>query len=523
MGSLCGGDERPVSRRRFSFIGRIMNTRKTVALALVLVISVLYLTKVLMPSREREVSERKALSGISEDQIARIDVALTSSQGQLERYAIVQNGPKKVAAEANNASQGKAQWSLPAVRGALLDTNLVGEFVKAVRDLPLEDSLSERELNADLSVYGLDRPVLTVVVDKGAGESVEVAFGKRNEYLSKRYTKVSGRAGVFLVPDSFYSNLSKGSSDLRSKNPLQFNVIDVREVAVTSTEGFMKVLQPAVGEWKIVEPRALPASTDAVDALLNSLRGLTVTEFIQLNTEAQIKNSLDKQYGFDKPKATFELKMRDGAEPAQITVSLAQRAAAAGGTDEFFIQIGGVDSFFRLSADPTQSLVKKVNDLRNRSIVSLTASNIESVVSAGSGITPTTISASGLLWTVNGKESDPVFMEQYLQDLATLKAEDFADTPPADALEAPFLQLTITTKGPEKDTITLVIGKEFSKGASTGAGGTEKSSDSQRYVKSSKSETVYIIRDVEAKRLIPHEEALMVKATPTAEATGAGK
>jgi hypothetical protein len=141
-------------------------------------------------------------------------------------------------------------------------------------------------------------------------------------------------------------------------------------------------------------------------------------------------------------------------------------------------------------------------------MVSLTTSAIESVASTGSGITPTTIAASGLLWTVNGKESDPVFLEQYLQDLSRLMADDFADNPPADAFDPPFLQLTITTKGTENDSITLVIGKEFTKGASP---------DALRYVKSSKSDTVYVIRDVEAKRLIPHEEALVAKATPTPE------
>jgi hypothetical protein len=491
-----------------------MNTRKTLVLALVLALAVLYLTKVQMPGREREASERRAFSNISEDQISSIDVALRSSQGQLDKYTIVQN----VTSGANKETPAKATWSLPAVRGALLDSNLVGEFVKGVKDLPVEDSLSERDLHADLSIYGLDKPVLTVVVHKGAGESVEVAFGKKNEYLSKRYTKVSGRAGVFLVPDALYANLNKGSSDLRSKTPIQFNVTDVREAVITSSEGQIKVAQPAVGQWKITEPRALPASSDAVDALLNALRGLTVTEFVQVGTDQYPK------YGFDKPKATVEMRMREGAEPAQMTVALAQKAAPAGGADEFFVQVSGVDSLFKLSADPSASLVKKVNDLRDRAIVSLLAGNIESVVSSGSGITPTTIAASGLVWTVNGKESDPVFIEQYLQDLSSLKADDFADTPPTDAFDSPFLQLTITTKGQEKESIILTVGKEFTKAGVTGAGGTNSDSETLRYAKSSKSETVYGVRDVEAKRLIPHEEALVAKATPTPEpaATSSG-
>jgi hypothetical protein len=130
---------------------------------------------------------------------------------------------------------------------------------------------------------------------------------------------------------------------------------------------------------------------------------------------------------------------------------------------------------------------------------------IENVVSSGAEVVPTTIAASGLLWTVNGKESDPVFVEQYLKDLAGLKADGFPEGVPADAFEPPFLQLTVTTKGEEKKTFILTIGKQF-----VGAG-----SEQMRYVKGSNSETVFGIREVEAKRLVPHEEALSAKVTPT--------
>ena len=102
-----------------------------------------------------------------------------------------------------------------------------------------------------------------------------------------------------------------------------------------------------------------------------------------------------------------------------------------------------------------------------------------------------------------------MFADQYLKDLTSLKADDFPEDIPADAFESPFLQLTITTKDAEKQTVTLTVGKQVVEGVA----------EPLRYVKSSRSDTVYAIRDVEVKRLIPHEEALVAKATPSPEPT----
>lgn len=486
-----------------------MNTRKTVGLALLLGLAVLYLTKVSLPGRAREEGEKKAFSNVQPELITRIDVARRSLEGGVEQYALEQQiasvSKQEGDAKAVNQQVVKSTWSLPAIRGAVLDTNILGEFVKTIKDLPIEDSLSERELHADLSVYGLDKPALTIVVHTGADQSKEVAFGKKNEYLSRRYTKISGRPGVFLVPEVLFSAINKGRSDVRSKNPVQFNATDVREAMITSSQGRIKVVQPAVGEWKITEPRELPASKDAVDALLNALRGVTVVEFIDAKPEEFGK------YGFGTPRVNIHLQMREGLEPSQLAFSLANAGAKTGGPDDLYLQVSGVDSLYKLASDPSPSLVKRVNDLREKAIVGIATSAIESVVSAGNGVTPTTVAASGLLWTVNGKDGDPVFVEQYLKDLSGLKADDFPEDVSGDAFDSPYVQLTLTTKEPEKQTVTLTVGREI---AGTAA-------DALRYVKTSRSDTVYAIRDVEAKRLVPHEEALAAKVTPTPEPTTA--
>lgn len=486
-----------------------MNTKKTLILALVLGVSVLYLTKVLLPGRARQEDAGRALSGVQESEITRIDVSRRSLGGQIDQFTISRTGSGQGNAQGTSEpqSQTSAMWVMPAIRGAVLDTNVLGEFLKSIRDLPVEDSLAEREVQADLSVYGLDKPVLTLVVHTTEDTSIEVAFGKKNEYLSQRYVKVSGRSGVFLVPDALFSAVNKQRSDIRSKNPIQFKVTDVRKAIIASPAGRIVVSQPAVGEWKIIEPRELAASKDAVDAMLNSIRTVTVTDFIDTALIDTTKKS-PAVPSFENPKVSVQLEMREGADPSGLLVKLSGGANDAD-TGPEYVQVAGVESIYRLSGDLSSSLTKGVNDLRERAIVALGRSSFDTVVSGGGKIIPTTIAADGLVWTVNGKDGDPVFIEQYLQDLSDLQADDFPDTVPVDAFESPYLTLTITSKEPEKQTIVVTIGKEFQRSAS----------DLLRYVKTSRSETVYAIRDVEAKRLVPHEEALAKQATPAPEPT----
>jgi hypothetical protein len=475
-----------------------MNLKKTLLLAALLTAAVFYLVKVTLPQREQKAAEARAFAGIDESKLSSIDLNLRALDGSTESYSLDRGGV--VPSDLND----NLDWSMRGTNGAVLDGNVVRELAKGVKDLVVEEAISDRELNPDLSVYGLDKPVLTVVANQTGGVSREVAFGKRNEYLSKRYAKVSGRSGVFLVADAAFAPLNKSRKEVRSNKPVRFNVADVREALLTSSQGRIKLSQPAVGEWKIIEPKELPASKDSVDEFMNALSGVTVSEFIDLN-------GVDlAQYGFKSPRANIHLQLREGLESNQIVFSLANANAKTDRPDDMYLQISGVDTLFKLASDPSASLVKRVNDLREKDILGLKVSEIDSIVSEGTRLTATTLATAGLVWTVDGKDTDPVFMEQYLNDLVALKAVDFPETVPADAFEPPFLKLTITNKGTEKKSTILIVGKEVAAGAS----------DPLRYVKSSRSDTVYAIRDVEAKRLVPHEEVLVSKATPTPQVAG---
>jgi hypothetical protein len=101
-------------------------------------------------------------------------------------------------------------------------------------------------------------------------------------------------------------------------------------------------------------------------------------------------------------------------------------------------------------------------------------------------------------------------VEQLLNDIVSLESASFPDTVPADAFAQPFLTLTLKNKAPGVDAVTLSIGKEVSEG-----------SERYRYAKVGENGPVSLVREVEAKRIVPHEGALVEKATPTPSTTAA--
>jgi hypothetical protein len=478
-----------------------MNSKKTLVLAILLGLSVLYLTRVILPKREFEAGQKLAFSKLEPDHIKSIDIARRAEDADGDQKFVLSNSPKqkKPGASSDAANQDSGEWAIPSIRGAVVDSAVATQMASSLRELSVEGPLSEKDIYADLSVYGLAQPELTLIVHETDDKQTEVAFGKKNQYLSKRYVKISGRSGVYLADESVFQTLNKGLTDVRSKTPFGFQVADVREILVTSNLGRIKITQPAVGEWKIIDPMETRASPEDVRAFLSTIQGMKVAEFI--DGKMQDRDG----YGFGLPRASVIVSFREGIEPQQVAFTLANSNAKKGGSDELYLTSSASDTIFKLAADPSPHLVKTVEYFRFKRLIEIAPPAMEQVVSGGTADAPVTIAASGVTWTINGKQSDPSFVDQLLNEISDLKAISFPKEVPADAFANPFLTLTVTKKEEPKQVVTLTVGKEFT--AADGA--------ASRYARTSASDTVYGIRDVDAKRVVPHEEALLPPATPT--------
>ncbi|MEY4701247.1 MAG: hypothetical protein RL326_1434, partial [Pseudomonadota bacterium] len=468
-----------------------MNLRKTLILAAVLAAAALYLKQVSLPGRERQRTERMAFSRLASDSIESIEVANGAEDSK--PYTLEQRG-------AMSNAQAKAPgmaWDLRGVPGAVLDQTQIVGLLSGLGELEVEGPLDERETGYDVSVFGLDKPALTLTVNEKGNERAEVAFGKKNEYLSKRYVKISGKKGIFLADEERFAAVNKSVFDIRSKTPCSFVVSDLRSLVIATKAGRVKLVQDIVGSWKIVEPTQLPASTEAVETLLNTLKGLNVAQFIDQGSARH------GEFGLDSPEVTMSLSFREGIEPRDITYKVSGNRAS-GSESATYVSSSTTDTVYKLTSDPTSQFTKSPNDLRERRIVPYEESDIKKLSATLDDGQKVEIAVSGVSWTINGKQSDPVFTQQFLKDVASFSASEFPASVPADAFHKPMLALDIIKDVESNQRMTVTIGAEM-KGANQ---------EAMRFVKTSASDTIYAVRDIEAKRVVPREEALVERATP---------
>lgn len=483
-----------------------MNVKKTLVLGMILIAGTLYLTKILLPTRESQEQQGLALSRVDKKQIKNILVSRYNEQGGEERFVLKQSlAPKPLdptETPVSDDSEMVETWSLPSIRGAVLDKIALKDFLNALTGLSVEGPLEKGALSKDISVYGLDKPRMTAIVDID-GKQTEIAFGKRNSYLAKRYVKISGRSGIFLSDEALFEAVNKGSSDLRSKKPFNFSVQDVREFLLTSIQGRIRVTQPEVGSWRIEAPEQLPASTQDVEAVLNAVTGVQVERFIDGEFEER------NRYGFGMPRANLIILFRDGVEPHEVSFFLANANQSASGEPEMYMYSSTSETIFKLASDPSDSMVKTVDGLREKQVVKLPYSQIDRLVAGGAKGMGLVIAVKGIEWVVNDKKSDPVFVEQLLKDISGLRAVDFPKDIEGDVFKEPYLVLDLTPKSTDFGPESIVIGDLYS----------DSRGNALRYAKSSLSDTIYGIRDVEAKRIVPHEEALVERTLAPADTT----
>lgn len=468
-----------------------MNIKKTLVMGLLLGAAVLYLTQVYEPARKAEAEKGKVFANLDPSAIETIRMKSAKPNGFYELL--------------RKPASREDEWTISDLPFSLLDMPVVRGISESLRNIEIEGPLEEKKLNKDFSVYGMNQPELTVEIGLKGGESREVAFGRSIEYLRKRYCKVSGKPGLYLVDESTFGSINRSRDDIRSKKPVVFADGDIQEVKIESANGVIRVTQPSTGQWTIEERGGLEASASAMKDLLQSLRTLEVKEFIDG------ANERSPEYGVWFPRSRITLKLKDGSKPDSIEVSVSGPRPEA---DAAYFAIKGVPTIFKIDARASGGFAKEANDLREKKLVKVQPSDIAKLSSTGSADAAVEIVATNTDWTVNGKVSDPVFVEQLLNDVSNLEAVDFPSTVPEDAFGTPFVSLNVVSKISGAEPVILTVGKEVDGAFGKG-----------RYVRVSSLKDVAIIRDVEAKRIVPHEGALVQRPTPQASppVEGAGK
>lgn len=477
-----------------------MNLKKLLFLACILVAASLYTIYVQMPKNVEESKKFLLFKDILPGKIENIAVA-TRKESSVEEFSLKNDKvgavqtPSPEAPNVDIESVHVKDWEISGLPNTPLDTAVVSGFVSSLKDLKSDQSVDKIE---DFSKFGLGEANLKVTVKELGKDPVLLSFGKANEYLSKRYLRVNQNSEIYLIPESSYASLNKNRDEFRSKTPIQFLDSEVKEVALTSSKGTIKIKQPRIGTWVIAEPKELAGSSVAISNLLFALKDLRVSSFVN---ELAGK---DAEYGFDAPVIQATILFDEKSALKNLGVKIA-KAKVENSPEGAYFTYDGAPSFFKLGADISSKFEKDADDLREKQFMKFQVEEALRLDFSGSDITPLVLENDAGIWKVNGKPSDDAFVFEIVRKVSDLEAASFPKEGAQYGFDKPKLQVSVRFGSTEEaaEVKTLYVGNEVS-------GVTPQ----QHYARVGETGEVFAIRDEVLKGIEPREETL-VKPTPT--------
>lgn len=308
----------------------------------------------------------------------------------------------------------------------------------------------------DYGQYGLDKPICTIRLST-ADETWEILLGNYSSMDSQRYVSV-GDGNVYLVQNDPLDYFDAGLSDMidHDETPDFDKVTGIR---FAGTESYSITYEEDSGNTYCEEDvyfaeRAgslLPLDTSRVDAYLQKISGLSLTDYVTYNATAEELEAC----GLDTPELTvtvdytYEDEARDEITQTfvlQISRDPEEQKAAEEASDQeegtaeeeitAYARVGDSRIVYRITANEYKALMDASYDaLRHLEVLSADFSDV----------TQLDISLEGAAYSITAEGSGDGRTYSYLEEeleigdlqsaLESLKAESFTDERPTQKKE----------------------------------------------------------------------------------------
>jgi len=391
-----------------------MKFRSTLLLALLVAGLGGWLWWVERPKVERETEKKTLLAAFDKGRVAALELDLPEASIRLRRK--------------------DGAWRLEAPIEAAADPGAVRALLDAIATAESRKIVAEK---ADApATYGLDRPVaqVTVVFDDGT-RLPTVRVGKTTPVGYGAYARVGDDPAVLLTTGAFHAGVRKGVDDLRDRDVLAFEAADVSQLRI-SANGRSDVVLEREGEgWRIAKPAALRADASQVQGFLSSLESLRADGFVDgAPTAGQ---------GLLPPERTIVLVPREG-EPLELRVG---RTVVEGEAKKTFVARGAAGPVFAVPEHLAQGLAKGVDDLRDKTIVSVPRESLAAIAvtrADGRGFRLEKKDGAWRLADAGAVGTRQPLLDRFADDARSLRGSEVA-AEPADAralgLDRPSLQI----------------------------------------------------------------------------------
>ncbi len=109
----------------------------------------------------------------------------------------------------------EGKWHIVKPKGAIASSNKVTELLYKIKDSKIKAFADEEP--KDLSVYGLDKPRLSINITDEKGSRLELLVGERDKKQRGLFAKRADAKNVFVLEEDFILGMPKSAEDLEEK------------------------------------------------------------------------------------------------------------------------------------------------------------------------------------------------------------------------------------------------------------------------------------------------------------------
>lgn len=289
--------------------------------------------------------------------------------------------------------QGK-NWAFEAPGRYRADTEDVNSWLKSA----LEDATVDRTVEGkpqDLATYGLDKPIVELVLTGRGGDTRTLQLGKDfkapgDTSAGVFYAREAKDGRMFMLSSSQVGALrDKKLDELRDKSLVQVGEAkDVQKVTLVRPNGHVE-LERQGEKWRMTQPYAVPADKTSVESdLIGQLKSSESESFAENGATDLAK------YGLDHPELTVNVTDKQGTHTVLFAHKDGKIYSTRPGDGEVVV----------VSKSTFDNLNKQPADLRDRQLISIQRDKITFIELKNSQGTSKLQKVSGNQWMVTGAD-----------------------------------------------------------------------------------------------------------------------
>ena len=291
-------------------------------------------------------------------------------KAKVRQVRLVRDGKVVAVVTRGDAS---AAWKIAEPVAADADASTVDALVSGVADFKQKSELGE----ADAKQYGLEQPVIFVLVKTEDGKDQALEIGETNPFDSSMYVRKAGEKTVRIAEGWAKAPFEKQLVDLRDKRVLHLDeTAEVRRIEVAGTAPAY-TLEKDGAAWKMSAPQKEKADTATADRVATALKSLRATSIAADSADGAAL----KQYGLSPAKITVQVTVAAGKDGYRKTLLLGEPAPQKGSVAvKAYAKRDDAPTVFEVDPQILKDLQKNLVDLQDKTLVQANRGDVRKIV-----------------------------------------------------------------------------------------------------------------------------------------------